>query len=168
MIWAPSAQYTLAPLSSRGLWLAVIISPAAARSRRTAKARTGVGTGAPNDRTRRPAPVSTAAASAANGWEPRRASKPMTTGRLASSGPAARRYRARPAATRRTVARFIRPGPAPSGPRMPAVPNVSGWANRAASSPSSPACRSALSSARSAGSGSSAIHARAAARSPSA
>lgn len=44
-ICAPSVQYTLTPLSPRGLWLAVTITPAIARRCRTVKASTGVGTG---------------------------------------------------------------------------------------------------------------------------
>ena len=42
---APVPRYTLYPLSRRGLWLAVTITPAAAPSSVTAKASTGVGTG---------------------------------------------------------------------------------------------------------------------------
>ena len=40
-----------------------------------------------------------------------------------------------------TTARFIRPGPAPRRPRIPAVPNARGAANRSASSDSSPRAR---------------------------
>jgi len=64
----------LDPVVTAGLWLAVTITPALARRCRTAKASTGVGTGPSSRSTRRPAPVSTAAASSANSREPRRAS----------------------------------------------------------------------------------------------
>ena len=106
---------------------------------------------------RRPAPEQTAAASAAKRSDPWRASWPMTIPACAAPSTASSRYAASPALARRTVATFIRVGPAPSRPRSPAVPKPRPPAKRAASSSAAPASSSARSSACASGSGSSAI-----------
>ena len=64
-IWAPSARYTLYPLSPGGLWLAVTITPAQAPASTTEKAMTGVGNGRSNRCTAIPCPAKTAAESSA-------------------------------------------------------------------------------------------------------
>ena len=67
-------KYTLKPLSSGGLWLAVIMTPAHASSARTAWANTGVGSTRGKTSARRPAPAATRAVSSANAAEWRRPS----------------------------------------------------------------------------------------------
>ena len=120
------------PLSAAGLWLAVIITPAAMPSWRTANASRGVGQGRGSMCTAMPAPASTPAASSANSADRCRASQPSTTPRLAVPSLASQPATAAVAAL--TTARFIRFGPAATTPRSPAVPKCSRSANRSRSS----------------------------------
>ncbi len=100
------------------------MTPAAAPSRWTANAVTGVGNGAGISRASKPAAAKICAESSAKSADPCRASNPTTTGRPVY--PCSASQLARPAAARRTTVRFIPFGPARNGPRSPAVPKVSG------------------------------------------
>ena len=64
-IWQPSPHHTLYPLSAGGLWLAVTMTPAAARSSTTPKGTSGVWQGVPSHQTLMPRWVKAAAASCA-------------------------------------------------------------------------------------------------------
>ena len=74
------------PLSAGGLWLAVTITPAAARVPVIENARTGVGTTCGKSSARTPRAAHTRAVSSANASLLRRASYPMITPRSAASG----------------------------------------------------------------------------------
>ncbi len=147
------------------------MTPAAASRCRTANASSGVGCCGGSRCTRIPAPASTRAASSANRSLPLRASRPMTTPACALAGLRSVSQPASAAVVARTMAPFIRFGPAATAPRSPAVPNSSRPANRSASSaeadvsPASAAASSARSSAWSGSSGSSATQAVTRARS---
>ena len=78
-ICAPSAVYTLYPLSAGGLCDAVTWMPATAPSARTWNAVMGVGSGPGMTRTTNPAAESTSATAAANSTDPCRASRPTIT-----------------------------------------------------------------------------------------
>ena len=85
-ICAPSPRYSLYPLSAGGLWLAVIMIPAAAQRWRTAKASSGVGRRAGSMCTRMPAPARTLATSSAKSADRCLASQPTTTPASAAPG----------------------------------------------------------------------------------
>jgi hypothetical protein len=90
-ICAPLPQYTLYPLYSGGLWLAVTITAAAAPSCPRAKAVTGVGDTSRNTHAGMPSAASTMAVSCANSRLMRRPSRPTTTPRAPTSGTVALR-----------------------------------------------------------------------------
>ena len=98
----PVGPESLKPLSQAGLWLAVIVMPAAARWWRTAWATVGVGTAATASRHRTPAWASVPAAAAAKSSDRNRVSYPTTAPCPAS--PVSRRWSATARVRRRTFA----------------------------------------------------------------
>ena len=135
------------------------ITPASAPDSRTAWASTGVGSGPGRTRLPTPRAASTRAVSVAKSSLWWRASKPTTTSG-GSDLAVANNTSATAAATERTSTRFIRIGPAPRRPRIPAVPNARRPPKRSSSS-SPPAASSRSVSARVSGSGSTSSHRRA-------
>jgi hypothetical protein len=75
----PAADFTLKPFHSPGLWLAVIITPAAALLCTTPKLHAGVGAADANSFTGMPLAAITSAAAAAKRSDEKRVSYPTTT-----------------------------------------------------------------------------------------
>ncbi len=138
-----------------------MITTAAGASRcLAANATSGVGVTSGKNLTPIPAAANTPAVSSANMRLSGRASKPNATG--FSGGPLCLviRWSASPLVVRMTVARFIRPDPGPTSPRIPAVPKVRGSPIASAIAARSPASTMSRSAPRVLGSGSPSIHRR--------
>src|SRR5262249_2276040 len=132
---APFGAESLSPLSAAGLWLAVIMIPAAAPRAGTACATTGVGTARRESRLLIPYAARVSATAAAKSSERKRVSYPTTTPRPAS--PDSTSCSAMAAVSRRTLAKVKS---AAMRARQPDVPNLIG----VSSVPTAPAHDQAL------------------------